>query len=183
MPASFDMTLPEIEALLHKWPPFTEGVDVGLSENASTITARNDAMGIFNSIIEIQPTLVATSGSVSEEEFALETVEHLINRLPKTFNIINFLKKFDLSNTLNTVLYHECLHYNDLLEFIQSSLEELRRGLKGLIVMDERLDLLNRRILANRVPELWLTHSFPTILTLRGFILTYRCVPNFLMNG
>lgn len=39
-----------------------------------------------------------------------------------------------------------------------------------MIVIDEELDNLNRRILANKVPELWLRKSFPSILTLRAYM-------------
>jgi hypothetical protein len=60
--------------------------------------------------------------------------------------------------------------YNEILSVIKSSLESLPKALKGLIVMDEQLDLLNRRLLANKVPELWLRHSFPSALTLRSYI-------------
>ena len=173
---SWESTVQEVNDKLSTWPIVTEGVDVGLSENASTITARNDALGIFNSLIEIQPTLVAASGSVSEEEFALNLVDGLIKEIPQPFNVYNFTKKFDLTDTINTVLHHEILLYNKLLEYIKSSLITLQKGLKGLIVIDEELELLSRRVLSNKVPEAWLNHSFPSILTLRAYIddLKYR---------
>ena len=75
---------------------FITGEDVGLSQNASTITARNEALRIFASLVEVQPTLVAASDSVSEEQLALNLVESLIERVPKPFNVHNFKKKFDL---------------------------------------------------------------------------------------
>ena len=80
------------------------------------------------------------------------------------------MKTFDLSDTINTVLHHEILLYNKLLDVIKKSLLTLQKGLKGLIVIDEKLDLLNRRLLANRIPELWLEHSFPSILTLSSYM-------------
>jgi hypothetical protein len=33
-----------------------------------------------------------------------------------------------------------------------------------MIVVDEKLELLNRRILENRIPEVWLDHSYPSLL-------------------
>jgi hypothetical protein len=162
--------LTHIDSLLNKWPIVTAGEDVGLAMNASTITARNDAMNIFNSIIEIQPTLIATSGTISEEEFALHFVETLITQIPSQFNVFSFTKRFDLTDTINTVVHHEIMLYNETLQVIKKSLESLAKALKGLIVMDEGLDLLNRRLLANKVPELWLRHSFPSALTLRSYV-------------
>ncbi|OHT09102.1 Dynein heavy chain family protein [Tritrichomonas foetus] len=162
--------LAKVEEILNTWPIVTEGADVGLSKNASTITARNDAMSIFNLLVEIQPTLVAASGSISEEQFALNLVESLIAEVPKEFNVHDFIKKYDLTDTINTVIHHEILLYNKLLDVIKKSLLTLQKGLKGLIVIDQRLELLNRRLLANRIPEMWLEHSFPSILTLRSYM-------------
>jgi hypothetical protein len=163
------MNLHQIDELLSTWPLVTEGEDVGLSQNASTITARNDALRIFNSLIEIQPTLVAASGSISEDQFALNLVESLISQVPKTFNVHEFERKYDLTDTINTVLHHEIILYNKLITFVANSLATLQRGLKGLIVIDDRLEVLTKRLLANKIPEIWIEHSFPSILTLRAY--------------
>ena len=183
----YDAPLSSVEQLLNAWPITTEGEDVGLSKNASVITARNDALGIFNSLIEIQPTLIAAGGDVSEEAFALNLVEQLIKQIPQDFNVHNFLRKFDLKDTINTVLHHEILLYNKLLSVIRSSLNTLQSGLKGLIVMNDAMELLNRRILANKIPEAWLDHSFPSILSLRHYIedLNHRIefLSHWVLNG
>jgi hypothetical protein len=55
----FASPLLDILTLLQSWPIFTEGADVGLSKNMPTVTVRNGADRIFNSFIEIQPTLVS----------------------------------------------------------------------------------------------------------------------------
>jgi hypothetical protein len=156
------------------WPVVTAGEDVGLSQNASTITARNDALAIFNSLIEIQPTLIAASDTLSEEQFALHLVDGLIEDLPSPFNVHAFKKRFDLEDMLATVLHHEILLYNELLRVMSDSLTLMQRGLKGLIIIDESLDQLNRRLLANKVPEMWLSCSFPSILPLRLYMADLR---------
>jgi hypothetical protein len=164
--ASFDHLLSKVES----WPVVTEGCDVGLSENASTITARNEALLIFSSLVEIEPTLVAQSDSMSEEQFALKLVESLTEKLPKRFNTNDFMKKFDQKDALNTVLLHELTAYNGLLAVIAQSLDRMEKGLKGLILIDEQLELANRRLLANKVPEIWLKASFPSILNLHNYM-------------
>jgi hypothetical protein len=69
---------------------------------------------------------------------------------------------------INAGVHHEIMLYNETLEVIELSLESHARALKGLIVMDEELDLLNRRLLVNKVPEFWVHHSFLSALTLRS---------------
>jgi hypothetical protein len=162
------------------WPVVTAGEDVCLSQNASTITARNEALEIFNSLIEVQPTLIAASDSISEEQFALKLVDGLIQGVPAPFNVHNFRKRFDLEDMLATVLHHEILLYNELLKVMTDSLNQMRKGLKGMIIIDETLELLNRRLLANKVPELWLAHSFPSILPLRLYMDDLRQRIDFL---
>ena len=175
-------SLDKVDNLINRWPITTEGEDVGLSKNASTITARNDALSIFNSLIEIQPTLIAAGGAQSEEQFALNLVEQLISQIPQEFNIHNFLRKFELTDTINTVLHHEIILYNNLLQTIRASLTNLQNGLKGLIVMNDQMELLNRRLLANKVPEEWLDHSFPSILSLRHYMEDLQKRVSFLTN-
>jgi len=166
----FNGTLASVEDVISKWPVTTEGIDVGLSRNASTITARNQAMSIFNSLIEIQPTLVVASGSMSEEQFSLNLIESLIKEIPNPFNIYTFTKSIDISDTINTVLHHEVLLYNQLLVYLKNSLITLQKGLKGFVVIDEELEHVHKRILANKIPESWLRFSYPSILTLRSYI-------------
>jgi hypothetical protein len=46
----------------------------------------------------------------------------------------------------------------------------MERGLKGLILIDEQLEQANRRLLANKVPEIWLRASFPSVLNLHNYM-------------
>jgi hypothetical protein len=161
---SFEQLLGKVES----WPIVTEGSDVGLSENASTITTRNEALTIFSSLIEIQPTLVAQSDSMSEEQYALQLVESLKEKLPKQFSVSAVARK--PSDTLSNVVLHELAAYNALITVISDSLDRMERGLRGLILIDEQLEQANRRLLANKVPEIWLRASFPSILNLHNYI-------------
>jgi hypothetical protein len=177
---TFELELNPLMTILMSWPIVTEGCDVGLSLNASTITARNDALRIFNSLIEIQPTLVAATGSISEEQFALNFVQSLQQEIPKEFDTHDFVQKFDLTDTINTVLYHEIILYNQLFDVIRSSLKTLAKGLKGTIVIDNALEKLTRRLLSNKIPEVWLSASFPSILSLHGYIQDLKMRTDFM---
>ncbi|OHT13633.1 Dynein heavy chain family protein [Tritrichomonas foetus] len=163
-------TMQELLDTVSEWSTITSGSDVGLGENASTIIARNEAMKIFDSLIEVQPTLVAASESISEEQFALNLVQSLQKQVPRQFNRRNFKNKFDKSQTMTTVLEHEVILYNNLITVIVDSLKQMEKGLKGLILIDESLETFNRSLLSNKVPELWLRNSFPSILSLSSYM-------------
>jgi hypothetical protein len=53
-------------------------------------------------------------------------------------------------------------------------------GSGGLIVMDDMLDSLNRRLVSNKIPIMWLDHSYPSILTLRSYMDDLRARIQFL---
>lgn len=91
-------------------------------------------MNIFNSLVEIQPTLVVTSGVFSEEQYALSMVEGMIKQIPAEFGEFAFRKKYDLSDPVNTVLLHQILLFNNLLGVMKKSLLILQDAPKGLIV-------------------------------------------------
>jgi hypothetical protein len=161
---------------LASWPLITEGSEIGLGSNASAITARNEVLKIFSNLIEVQPTIISNSESVNQGQFEICTVENLIMQVPSLLNIVDLKKRIRFTETLNVVLYHEILLYNKLLSCISESLKQALAGLKGLLVIDDSLELLIKRLVSDRVPETWLDLSFPSILALKGYIddLTMR---------
>lgn len=52
---------------------------------------------------------------------------------------------------MNTVLVQELIRYNRLLEVMASSLVNLKKGLKGLVVLSEDLEKLGNSIFDNQV--------------------------------
>ena len=56
---------------------------------------------------------------------------------------------------MNTVLVQEVLRYNKLLFAIKSSLQDLLKAIKGLVVMSQQLETMSEKIFNNQVPELW----------------------------
>jgi dynein heavy chain len=57
------------------------------------------------------------------------------------FNIDDVMVKFptDYNESMNTVLVQELVRYNRLIEIMKSSLYNLKKALKGLVVMSEEL--------------------------------------------
>ena len=80
-----------------------------------------------------------------------------------------------LGSCLMIVLfYHQVIRYNRLLHVIQSTLKDLLKALKGLVVMSQALETMFNSLYNNSVPKLWAdkvcieTHSpgdhcFPTL--------------------
>lgn len=56
---------------------------------------------------------------------------------------------------MNTVLVQEVIRYNRLLAVMKENLVNVKKALKGLIVMGEELELLANSLFDNQVPKLW----------------------------
>ena len=52
---------------------------------------------------------------------------------------------------MNTVLTQEIIRYNRLLEIMKISLENVKKALKGEVVMSEELELLSNSLYDNQV--------------------------------
>lgn len=65
--------------------------------------------------------------------------------------------------SLNTVLIQEAIRYNKLLTAIQSTLRDLLKALKGLVVMSEALEKMSLSLFSNIVPSLWASKAYPSL--------------------
>ena len=74
----------------------------------------------------------------------------------------------DDSSALKVVLLQEIDRYNVLLKTIRSSLVDLERGIKGLVVMSSDLDQVFICILEARVPPLW-EKAYPSLKPLASW--------------
>ena len=70
------------------------------------------------------------------------------------------------------LFYHQVIRYNRLLHVIQSTLKDLLKALKGLVVMSQALETMFNSLYNNSVPKLWADkvctrspgdHCFPTL--------------------
>ncbi|KAK8866475.1 hypothetical protein M9Y10_009438 [Tritrichomonas musculus] len=172
---NFQSTIDQIQKIIVDWPIQTLGTDVGLSENATTISSRNEVLKIMANLIDVQPTLaMSMSENVSEEDFALNVVENLLKQLPTPFNLIEFKKRFDTTDTMNTILFHEIVSYNSLIIVMKNSLEKMQKGLKGLIIIDSSLENFMKKIKGDRIPDEWLQICYPSVLSLHSFMKDFK---------
>ncbi|TPP50205.1 Dynein heavy chain and region D6 of dynein motor family protein [Leishmania donovani] len=74
----------------------------------------------------------------------------------------------DRDNALNTCLLQEVQRYNALLKTIHRQKAELRRAVKGEIVMSEQLEAIFNALLLGRVPPPW-TSAYPSLKPLASW--------------
>lgn len=71
---------------------------------------------------------------------------------------------------MNTVLTQELTRFNGLINIIRRSLVDMKKAIKGEVLLSEQLEEALNQILDGKVPALWLKKSYPSLKPLGGFI-------------
>ena len=71
--------------------------------------------------------------------------------------------------SLSTVLLQELQRFNILLMVMKSSLEELQKAIKGLVVMSSELDSMYLSMLNAQVPANWEKKAYPSLKPLMSW--------------
>ena len=76
----------------------------------------------------------------------------------------------DLYPSMTTFLLQEIDRFNQLVEVIRESLDQLKKAIKGLAVMSDELDLMYQSMLNGKVPDNWSVISYPSLKPLGSWI-------------
>jgi len=71
---------------------------------------------------------------------------------------------------MNTVLTQELTRFNGLIKIIRSSLEDLKKAIKGEVLLSTELEAALNALQNGQVPAMWLKKSFPSLKPLGGYI-------------
>ncbi|KAJ3032226.1 Dynein heavy chain 6, axonemal [Rhizophlyctis rosea] len=83
-------------------------------------------------------------------------------------------------NSLSTVLSQEAVRFNKLNAVVKTSLENLIKAVKGLVVMSSELELVFKSLLNNEVPQQWANHAYPSLKPLSSWVKDFHKRMDFL---
>lgn len=133
-----------------------------------------------------------TSGggeSGNTEVILMQMSSEILSKLPQVFDIELSQKKYpvDYNESMNTVLIQEMQRFNKLLIEIRSSLVDLQKAVKGVIVMSPALDLQANAMLLGRIPDNWSKVSYPSLKPLPSYVTDFierlLMLDNWYQNG
>lgn len=70
---------------------------------------------------------------------------------------------------MNTVLTQELDRFNGLIRTIRNSLNDLKKAIKGEVLLSAQLEAALNSLKNGLVPAMWLAKSFPSLKSLGGY--------------
>uniref|UniRef100_A0A8C3DV64 Dynein axonemal heavy chain 12 n=1 Tax=Corvus moneduloides TaxID=1196302 RepID=A0A8C3DV64_CORMO len=164
--------------------PFTQHPEVfGLHENVDIAKDLQQTKTLFESLLLTQGGgTQGTSGGVDSTLYAI--ADDILSKLPKDFDIESCLIKYPVryEESMNTVLVQEMERFNNLIRTIRITLINLKKAIKGLVVMDADLEALSGSLVVGKVPEKWAQHSYPSLKPLGSYVVDLLARLKFLQD-
>ncbi|XP_072544049.1 dynein axonemal heavy chain 2 [Salminus brasiliensis] len=144
----------------------------GQHPNADIASQISETRTLFDTLLSLQPQVTstaATGAGPSREDKVLELSADVRQKIPAQVDYEGTQKLLqDDPSPLNVVLLQEIQRYNSLLHTIRTSLTELEKGIKGLVVMSSSLEEMFQCIHDARVPPLW-EKAYPSLKPLASW--------------
>ena len=168
-PPATDLT--EHEAILefNLALPLTQQPEVfGLHDNADITKDQQETNYFCDTSLSMEAGTSGGGGGgggKSADEVLDELVASLLEQIPEEYDRERVMKKYPIrfDESMNTVLAQELIRYNGLIAVIRSSLANLRKALKGLIVMSAELEEVQKALNTGKVPAFWAKKSYPSL--------------------
>jgi dynein heavy chain len=200
--------IPEMETIIEHIlaMPLTQAPEVfGLHANADITKDQQDTNYLCDTLITTESGGGGGGGGASAEDALDILAEDILTRTPQAYDRERIMKKYPIrfDESMNTVLSQELLRYNGLINVVRSSLADLRKALKGLIVMSSDLEEVTHKCMlryfqlsnivresastnlvvisqvqkamnSNKVPGLWSKKSYPSLKPLGSFVTDFH---------
>jgi dynein heavy chain len=144
----------------------------GIHDNGDIARQLSETKQLFDSVIKAQGNSISASGGKSSDEILGDVSTDILNRVAKPFAIDVAMKKYPVNynESMNTVLIQEMIRFNRLIGIILSSLNNVQKAIKGLVVMSAELEEVCKSILVGRVPAMWASKSYPSLKPLGSYV-------------
>ena len=146
----------------------------GLHDNATLTKDNNDTIALLTSVLDTESGGGGGEGSggMSKDEIIQTVASGIEGKLPENFDMEFAQLKYPVlwEESMNTVLCQELIKFNILLSLMKSSLKNVQKAVKGLVVMSLELEGLGNQLSINRIPDLWKKRSYPSLRPLAGYV-------------
>jgi dynein heavy chain len=153
--------------------PMSQNPEVfGMHENVDISRELQETKLLFDSVLLTQAGASGGAGISGAEKKLQEIASDILSKVPNVYDLEEAQKKYPVryEESMNTVLVQEMERFNRLLLVIRSSLRNLQKAIKGLVVMNAELEGVGNSVLIGKVPALWAKRSYPSLKPLGSYI-------------
>uniref|UniRef100_A0A672TTU8 Dynein axonemal heavy chain 3 n=1 Tax=Strigops habroptila TaxID=2489341 RepID=A0A672TTU8_STRHB len=152
-------------------PIITHPEVFGLHENADITKDNQETNQLFHGVLLTLPREAGGSGK------SPQLTQDILSKLPSDFDMEEVMKMYPVlyEESMNTVLRQELIRFNRLTEVIRSSLINLRKAIKGQVLMSSELEDVFNSMLIGKVPSMWAAKSYPSLKPLGSYVSDLLC--------
>ena len=157
--------------------PTTDDPEVfGMHTNANVTFNTNESLSLMAAILSLQPRASGGGGGMSSDDMVIELASTFEQQAPQILNEDDagpttfVIQPNGLMTSLAICLAQEMIKFNNLLRRMTSSLKDIKRAIRGMIVMSADLDRMYTSFLNNQLPPIWEKVSFATLKTLGSWV-------------
>ena len=145
-----------------------------MHENANITKNQNETTALFTNILVTQSSGGGgggASGGPSKEDTMDLVAADISTKLMDPFDMEQVLIRYPVkwAESMNTVLSNELIRFNGLIAVVARSLVNVRKALKGEVVMSAQLEALANSLFFGRIPDMWRGASYPSLKPLAGY--------------
>jgi dynein heavy chain len=150
-------------------PPTQYPEVFGMHENVDISKDLAATKLLFDSILLTLGSTKSQSGDTDKK--LMDISKDILSKLPANYNLEKAMEKYPTryEESMNTVLVQEMERYNKLINVIRTSLQNLQKAIKGLVVMNQELESLSNSVMIGKVPEMWAKQSYPSLKPLGSY--------------
>lgn len=155
----------------------------GMNRNANIVFLTKETNFLTNTLLLVQPKTGGGGGddaSMSPENIAMEACLKIESSLATEIQRDDVFPSLLIPDpqgnmpSLTICLVQEIDRYNNLLKIVHGSLRDLKKAIKGLVVMSDILEGVYKALLNNQVSALWSKKSFLSIKPLPNWVCDFQ---------